>query len=167
MPPGAVQLITRHGARFHAHKPGQKVGIDLSDPHVHVHLHPGVMLDPGDGSPHVDVHDAFHNNPKSLPPGLLKLVEEAVRLYLEQQKIHEQAGSPLALPGARKPPAPVPALGGPNIGAGPMAGGPPPPMPMPGGPMAGGPGGPPPPMGGPGGPPLMMPGALPGLRKAA
>lgn len=104
---GAVQLITRHGHRFHAHAAGQKQGIDMAHPEVHVHLRPGVMFDPGDGMPHVDVHDAYHNNPKSLPPALMALIVEAVERYLAQQNVHEKAG---VLPGgAPAPVAPTPA----------------------------------------------------------
>ena len=107
--PGA-QIIRRVGSKHHAIVAGQKHPVTMGKG-VHVHIGPGTMFDPNDGSPMVNVHKAFHHSPEKLSPALLTAIRDAVQRAMQLQGMQEQLAPPDADAGAGAPPPQLPGSG--------------------------------------------------------
>lgn len=113
-----AKVFQVRGKKIVAMAPGQTEGVDIDDPEMAVQVNPGDLLDHGDGSPPVDIHRAFHHNPKMLPTKLHKHLTEAARRHHAIQHVHQAAGmEPVAPPPGSAPPMPMNRLPGSGMAA--------------------------------------------------
>jgi hypothetical protein len=109
--PVGAHLIVRQGNKLLAHTRGLRDPVDITHPGVHHLIATDAHFQDGPKGEMVPIHQAYHTNPKSLPPALLKLIEEAVRNYLETQDLHGGM-APKAAPMMGAPPPPPAGLPG-------------------------------------------------------